>query len=125
MPASARRSLNRSMFSGLWFDGRHMRGLCVKRCTESAPISSARSIALRIPPSDETSAPISTAPTIRRIPPVLPFAPSPTGFLHIGGAHTALFNWLFARHEGGDFRLRIENTDTSREVDTATQQIQE
>ena len=53
------------------------------------------------------------------------FAPSPTGFLHIGGVHTALFNWLFARHEGGEFRLRIENTDTSREVDTATEQIQE
>ena len=53
------------------------------------------------------------------------FAPSPTGFLHIGGVHTALFNWLFARHEGGDFHLRIENTDTSREVAEATQQIQE
>src|SRR5216110_710763 len=53
------------------------------------------------------------------------FAPSPTGFLHIGGVHTALFNWLFARHEGGEFRLRIENTDTNREVDTATEQIQE
>jgi glutamyl-tRNA synthetase len=53
------------------------------------------------------------------------FAPSPTGFLHIGGVHTALFNWLFARHEGGDFHLRIENTDTSREVAAATQQIQD
>jgi glutamyl-tRNA synthetase len=52
------------------------------------------------------------------------FAPSPTGFLHIGGVHTALFNWLFARHEGGDFHLRIENTDTSREVAEATGQIQ-
>jgi glutamyl-tRNA synthetase len=52
------------------------------------------------------------------------FAPSPTGFLHIGGVHTALFNWLFARHEGGDFHLRIENTDTSREVAEATEQIQ-
>jgi glutamyl-tRNA synthetase len=59
------------------------------------------------------------------MPPVVRFAPSPTGFLHIGGVHTALFNWLFARHEGGEFRLRIENTDTSREVDTATEQIQE
>jgi glutamyl-tRNA synthetase len=55
---------------------------------------------------------------------VVRFAPSPTGFLHIGGVHTALFNWLFARHEGGEFRLRIENTDTSREVEEATQQIQ-
>jgi glutamyl-tRNA synthetase len=53
------------------------------------------------------------------------FAPSPTGFLHIGGVHTALFNWLFARHEGGEFLLRIENTDVSREVAEATEQIQE
>jgi glutamyl-tRNA synthetase len=53
------------------------------------------------------------------------FAPSPTGYLHIGGAHTALFNWLFARHHGGEFLLRIENTDTSREVGEATEQIQE
>ena len=53
------------------------------------------------------------------------FAPSPTGFLHIGGAHTSLFNWLFARHEEGEFRLRIENTDTNREVAKATEQIQE
>jgi glutamyl-tRNA synthetase len=53
------------------------------------------------------------------------FAPSPTGFLHIGSVHTALFNWLFARHEGGEFLLRIENTDTSREVAQATEQIQD
>ena len=53
------------------------------------------------------------------------FAPSPTGYLHVGGARTALFNWLFARHEGGEFRLRIENTDTSREVAEAVGQIQE
>jgi glutamyl-tRNA synthetase len=52
-------------------------------------------------------------------------APSPTGFLHIGNVRTALFNWLFARHEGGEFRLRIENTDTAREVYEATEQIQE
>ena len=52
------------------------------------------------------------------------FAPSPTGYLHVGGARTALFNWLFARHEDGEFRLRIENTDTSREVAEAVDQIQ-
>jgi glutamyl-tRNA synthetase len=52
-------------------------------------------------------------------------APSPTGLLHIGNVRTALFNWLFARHEGGEFRLRIENTDVSREVAEATEQIQE
>jgi glutamyl-tRNA synthetase len=57
--------------------------------------------------------------------PIVRFAPSPTGHLHIGGVHTALFNWLYARHEGGEFRLRIENTDTSREVAEATGQIQE
>lgn len=51
------------------------------------------------------------------------FAPSPTGYLHVGGARTALFNWLFARHEAGEFRLRIENTDVSREVAEATDQI--
>lgn len=42
------------------------------------------------------------------------FAPSPTGHLHIGGARTALFCWLLARHYGGEFRLRIEDTDTER-----------
>jgi glutamyl-tRNA synthetase len=52
-------------------------------------------------------------------------APSPTGLLHIGNVRTALFNWLFARHAGGEFRLRIENTDTGREVEEATEQIQE
>jgi glutamyl-tRNA synthetase len=52
-------------------------------------------------------------------------APSPTGFLHIGNVRTALFNWLFARHHGGEFKLRIENTDTSREVAEAVDQIQE
>jgi glutamyl-tRNA synthetase len=59
------------------------------------------------------------------VPPVVRFAPSPTGFLHIGNVHTALFNWLYARHEGGEFRLRIENTDTSREVAESVDQIQE
>src|SRR5262249_47758917 len=45
------------------------------------------------------------------------FAPSPTGHLHVGGARTALFNWLFARHHGGAFVLRIEDTDRSRSTD--------
>jgi glutamyl-tRNA synthetase len=56
---------------------------------------------------------------------VVRMAPSPTGLLHIGNVRTALFNWLYARHHGGQFRLRIENTDTSREVAEATEQIQE
>jgi glutamyl-tRNA synthetase len=47
------------------------------------------------------------------------FAPSPTGFLHIGGARTALFNWLFARHHGGKFLLRIEDTDKARSTEPA------
>ena len=51
-------------------------------------------------------------------------APSPTGFLHIGSVRTFLFNWLFARPKGGEVLLRIENTDTSREVAEATEQIQ-
>lgn len=51
------------------------------------------------------------------------FAPSPTGYLHIGGARTALFNWLFARHHKGVFLLRIEDTDQQRSTDEATQAI--
>ncbi len=51
-------------------------------------------------------------------------APSPTGLLHIGGVHTFLFNWVFARGHGGECLLRIENTDTSREVAEAVDQIQ-
>src|SRR6478672_12713162 len=52
-------------------------------------------------------------------------APSPTGFLHVGGVRTFLFNWLFARQQGGRNLLRIENTDTSREVAEAVDQIQD
>ena len=51
------------------------------------------------------------------------FAPSPTGYLHVGGARTALFNWLFARHSGGKFILRIEDTDTKRNTPTAAKQV--
>ena len=50
-----------------------------------------------------------TSPVVR-----VRFAPSPTGYLHIGGARTALFNWLFARQQGGEFVLRIEDTDSER-----------
>ena len=60
---------------------------------------------------------MTDAPVITR------FAPSPTGFLHIGGARTALFNWLFARHHGGRFLLRIEDTDRARSTPEATQAI--
>ena len=57
-----------------------------------------------------------TAPRVR-------FAPSPTGYLHVGGARTALFNWLYARHVGGVFVLRIEDTDAERSTDAHTQVI--
>src|SRR5881409_2548346 len=53
------------------------------------------------------------------------FAPSPTGYLHIGGARTALFNWLFARHHGGKFVLRIEDTDIKRNTEEAMAAIYE
>ena len=51
------------------------------------------------------------------------FAPSPTGYLHIGGARTALFNWLYARHHGGKMLLRIEDTDRERSTDAAVTAI--
>lgn len=51
------------------------------------------------------------------------FAPSPTGFLHIGGARTALFNWLFARHHGGKYLLRVEDTDKARSTEEAKHAI--
>jgi glutamyl-tRNA synthetase len=51
------------------------------------------------------------------------FAPSPTGYLHIGGARTALYNWLFALHEGGKLILRIEDTDVKRSTEDAVRAI--
>jgi glutamyl-tRNA synthetase len=56
-------------------------------------------------------------------PPRLRFAPSPTGYLHIGGARTALFNWLWARHTGGAFVLRVEDTDRGRSTQVAVEAI--
>src|SRR2546425_8460192 len=53
------------------------------------------------------------------------FAPSPTGFLHVGGARTALFNWLFARRHGGTFVLRIEDTDQERSTEESVRTILE
>lgn len=53
------------------------------------------------------------------------FAPSPTGYLHVGGARTALFNYLYARHHQGVFVLRIEDTDLARSTDASTQAILE
>ena len=60
------------------------------------------------------------SPNVATLPEVVTrFAPSPTGYLHIGGARTALFNWLFARHHGGKFLLRVEDTDRARSTDAA------
>ncbi|MGH2976591.1 MAG: glutamate--tRNA ligase [Solirubrobacterales bacterium] len=78
-------------------------------------------MALLKPPAVETCAPIniaSNAPPIR-----LRFAPSPTGALHIGGARTALYNWLAARHGGGELVLRIEDTDRERSTEENVAQI--
>jgi glutamyl-tRNA synthetase len=55
--------------------------------------------------------------------PRLRFAPSPTGYLHVGGARTALFNWLYAKKYGGEFLLRIEDTDKARSTDESTRAI--
>ena len=63
----------------------------------------------------------SSSPPSRPV--VTRFAPSPTGFLHIGGARTALFNWLYARHFGGKFLLRIEDTDKARSTNEAIDAI--
>ncbi len=71
--------------------------------------------------ASETGA--STAGTLAKLPVVTRFAPSPTGYLHIGGARTALFNWLFARHHGGKALLRIEDTDRKRSTQDAIDKI--
>src|SRR3954468_8589857 len=55
--------------------------------------------------------------------PRLRFAPSPTGYLHVGGARTALFNWLYVKHYGGQFLLRVEDTDRARSTDESTRAI--
>ncbi|HET7586412.1 MAG TPA: glutamate--tRNA ligase [Gemmatimonadaceae bacterium] len=66
--------------------------------------------------ADISPAPAPAAPRVR-------FAPSPTGFLHVGGARTALFNWLYARHHGGAMLLRIEDTDRARSTAESTRAI--
>jgi glutamyl-tRNA synthetase len=63
-----------------------------------------------------TKSPMTTAVRTR-------IAPSPTGFLHLGTARTALYSWAFARHHGGQFVLRIEDTDVGRSTEASTQQI--
>jgi glutamyl-tRNA synthetase len=77
-----------------------------------------------MPPEEETCAPISIGAYAIEVAVRTRMAPSPTGFLHIGGVRTFLFNWLFARQQGGQNLLRIENTDTTREVAEAVDHIQ-
>src|SRR6476646_1322822 len=90
-----------------------------------------------MPPALETWAPHSTpeslsatkgSPRLRSCSVARPvrtrLAPSPTGLLHVGGVRTALFSWLYARHNGGRFVLRIEDTDETREHPEAIEQIQ-
>ena len=67
--------------------------------------------------------PRSKLPSMTTAKVITRFAPSPTGFLHIGGARTALFNYYFAKHMGGEFHLRIEDTDKARSTQAATQAI--
>src|SRR6476659_8407777 len=69
----------------------------------------------------ETCAPTATVPDEPKT--RLRFAPSPTGALHIGGARTALYNWLAARHDGGELVLRIEDTDRERSTEENVEQI--
>src|SRR5918999_2314882 len=83
----------------------------------SQPRSTPRSCALTRPPAVETWAPTSIAAMRVR------FAPSPTGALHIGGARTALYNWLLARRDGGAFLLRVEDTDRERSTPENVEQI--
>src|SRR5215218_10379284 len=99
--------------------GRHIRGLWWKIWIDSQPRSLPRAIALGRPPPVDTCAPINMPSDNSR----LRFAPSPTGALHIGGARTALYNWLAARHDGGELVLRIEDTDRERSTAGNVEQI--
>src|SRR6476620_1448104 len=105
--------------SSPYFVGRHIRGLWWKIWIDSQPRSLPRSIAVGSPPPVETCAPMNMPSDNSR----LRFAPSPTGALHIGGARTALYNWLAARHEGGELVLRIEDTDRERSTAENVEQI--
>src|SRR4051794_27345313 len=99
--------------------GRHMRGLWLKIWIDSQPRSAPRSTAFTSPPAVETCAPTNMTSDNPR----LRFAPSPTGALHIGGARTALYNWLAARHEGGQLVLRVEDTHPERSTAGNVEQI--
>ena len=114
-------SLNAAKSSGPYLVGRHIRGLWLKIWIASQPSSTPRSIALSSPPAVETWAPISMAAQSTH--PRVRFAPSPTGALHIGGAHRSLQLAVRPRHEGGELVLRIEDTDRERSTPENVEQI--
>ena len=103
--------------------GLHMRGDWLNTWIASQPMSCPRSQAFTSPPAVDTWAPISTADEYRSKRMRVRFAPSPTGQLHIGGARTALYNWLLARKHGGTLVLRIEDTDRERSTPENVEQI--
>src|SRR3954463_3219104 len=90
-----------------------MRGDWLKIWIDSDSDSTPRSWALTRPPAVDTCAPNSIASELMRV----RFAPSPTGYLHVGGVRTALYNWLLARQQGGEMLLRIEDTDPERSTE--------
>src|SRR3954470_13174576 len=107
--------------------GRQARGLWLKNWIERQPSATPRSTAFAGPPAGETWAPINIRAAVLASCPAMRvrFAPSPTGALHIGGARTALYNWLLARGHGGELVLRIEDTDRERSTPENVEQILE
>src|SRR4051794_27020260 len=127
-PESGRAASQSAISGSVYFRGFHARGFWLKIWIASQPFSRPRSSALAGPPAGETWAPMSMARecTLAAVPDGdlrVRFAPSPTGALHIGGARTALYNWLLARGEGGALVLRIEDTDRERSTPENVQQI--
>src|SRR3954452_15590953 len=112
-------SWNAATSSSEYTRGFQARGFWLKIWIEWQPRSTPRCTAFAGPPAGETCAPMSmetgrpdrVADCVQMR---VRFAPSPTGYLHIGGARTALYNWLLARGQGGEFLLRIEDTDRER-----------
>src|SRR3954469_11114186 len=105
--------------------GRHARGLWLKNWIERQPSATPRATAFAGPPAGETWAPINIRAAVLAscLAMRVRFAPSPTGALHIGGARTALYNWLLARGHGGEMVLRIEDTDRERSTPENVDQI--
>src|SRR3954447_19472141 len=129
-PESARAASQSPISSSEYSRGFHARGFWLKIWIDSQPFSRPRSSALAGPRAGETWAPMSMARecTLAAVPDGdlrVRFAPSPTGALHIGGARTALYNWLLARGQGGTLVLRIEDTDRERSTPENVQQILE